>query len=66
MLALFGCPLLEAVIDGYQTEQSLPTGWRGRVGLHQVYPLLAHVVLFGGGYVEQAAVAARQHAGRRR
>ena len=59
MLALFGCPLLAAVIDGYQTERYLLAGWRDRVGLHQLYPLLAHVVLFGGGYVEQAGVAAR-------
>jgi hypothetical protein len=27
--------------------------------LHQLYPLLAHVVLFGGGYVSQTEAAAR-------
>jgi fructosamine-3-kinase len=59
MLALFGCPLLAAVIDGYQTERSLLAGWRGRLGLHQLYPLLAHVVLFGSGYLEQTGAAAR-------
>lgn len=59
MLALFGCPYLDAVIDGYQGRLALRDGWRDRVGLHQLYPLLAHVVLFGGGYASQTAAAAR-------
>jgi fructosamine-3-kinase len=59
MLALFGCPHLDAVIDGYQGEWPLRRGWRERVGLHQLYPLLAHVVLFGSGYVAQTRAAAR-------
>ena len=58
MLALFGCPYLDAVIDGYQQQRPLRDGWRERVGLHQLYPLLAHVVLFGGGYARQAHAAA--------
>jgi fructosamine-3-kinase len=59
MLALFGCPHLGAVLDSYQQQRPLRPGWRERVGLHQLYPLLAHVVLFGGGYATQAAAAAR-------
>ena len=59
MLALFGCPYFEAVIDGYQTHRTLRQGWRERVGLHQLFPLLAHVALFGSGYANQTAVAAR-------
>jgi fructosamine-3-kinase len=58
MLALFGCPFLDAVIDGYQTRRRLRAGWRTRVGLHQLYPLLAHVVLFGGVYLPQTHAAA--------
>ena len=58
MLALFGCPHLETVIDGYRSQRPLQEGWRDRVGLHQLYPLLAHVVLFGGSYAEQARTAA--------
>lgn len=58
MLALFGCPHLEAVIEGYQSHRPLRQGWRERVGLHQLYPLLAHVVLFGGGYASQTMAAA--------
>ncbi|KRE27379.1 fructosamine kinase [Mycobacterium sp. Soil538] len=59
MLALFGCPHLDAVLDGYQSVRPLADGWRGRVGLHQLYPLLVHVVLFGAGYVDQTHAAAR-------
>lgn len=58
MLALFGCPYLAEVVRGYQSVRPLRKGWRDRVGLHQLYPLLAHVVLFGGGYARQAEAAA--------
>ncbi|MFN8032534.1 MAG: fructosamine kinase family protein [Mycobacterium sp.] len=58
MLALFGCPHLGAVLDGYQSRRPLRAGWRERVALHQLYPLLAHVALFGGGYAHQTAAAA--------
>lgn len=58
MLALFGCAHLGDVFDGYQSVRPLAAGWQRRVGLHQLYPLLAHVVLFGGGYVRQAEAAA--------
>jgi fructosamine-3-kinase len=59
MLALFGCPYLDAVLEGYQQVAPLTPGWRDRVGLHQLYPLLAHVVLFGAGYAGQTHAAAR-------
>lgn len=58
MLALFGCPYLGDVLDGYQSVRRLSPGWQRRVGLHQLYPLLAHVVLFGGSYAGQAEAAA--------
>ena len=60
MLALFGCPYLDAVLDGYQDAHPLRAGWRSRVGLHQLFPLLAHVVLFGGGYAGQTEAAAAE------
>ncbi|MFI5506451.1 fructosamine kinase family protein [Mycobacterium sp. NPDC051804] len=59
MLALFGCPHFEAVVEGYESRHLLSEGWRGRVRLHQLYPLLAHVVLFGGSYADQTGQAAR-------
>jgi fructosamine-3-kinase len=39
--------------------RSLRPAWCKRIGLHQLFPLLAHVVLFGGGYAGQAHAAAR-------
>ncbi|MDT0406558.1 MULTISPECIES: fructosamine kinase family protein [Streptomyces] len=59
MLALFGCPELDAVLDGYQEAAPLAGGWRTRVGVHQLFPLLVHAVLFGRGYAEQALAVAR-------
>lgn len=59
MLALFGCPHYDAVLDGYRRVRPLQPGWRDRVGLHQLFPLLAHVVLFGSGYVRRTHAAAR-------
>ena len=59
MLALFGCPHLDSVLAGYERHHRLGTGWRDRVGLHQLFPLLAHVALFGGGYLAQTRAAAR-------
>jgi fructosamine-3-kinase len=59
MLTLFGCPHYEATLAGYQRVRSLKPGWRERIGLHQLFALLAHVVLFGGGHVRQTDVAAR-------
>ncbi len=59
MLTLFGLPHLQAVIEGYRSVHPLRAGWRDRTGLHQLYPLLAHVALFGAGYVEQTLAAAR-------
>lgn len=58
MLALFGFPFLDEALAGYQTVRRLRDGWRDRVDLHQLYPLLAHVVLFGGGYAGQVEAAA--------
>ncbi|GJF26647.1 fructosamine kinase family protein [Streptomyces sp. HO565] len=59
MLRLFGCPHLERILDGYREAAPLADGWAGRVGVHQLFPLLVHAVLFGRGYAEQAVAAAR-------
>lgn len=55
MLALFGLPLLPQVIDAYQEVAPLADGWQDRVGIHQLFPLLVHACLFGGGYGARAA-----------
>jgi len=59
MLDLFGAPHLEVILAAYDEEFPLADGWRERVPLHQVYPLLVHVCLFGGGYAGQLRAAAR-------
>ncbi|MDO0929218.1 fructosamine kinase family protein [Streptomyces sp. TG1A-8] len=59
MLRLFGCPRLDRVLAGYREVAPPADGWRERVGLHQLFPLLVHTVLFGRGYAEQALAAAR-------
>ncbi len=59
MLRLFGCPHLDRILAGYREAAPLAGGWEGRVGLHQLFPLLVHAVLFGRGYAEQAVTAAR-------
>jgi fructosamine-3-kinase len=59
MLHLFGCAHLDAVLDGYRQTAPLADGWSDRIGVHQLFPLLVHAVLFGRGYAEQAVAAAR-------
>jgi fructosamine-3-kinase len=59
MLALFGYPDLERLLTGYTDVAPLAPGWQTRVPLHQLFPLLVHAVLFGGGYGASAAAAAR-------
>lgn len=54
MLALFGAPQLETILAAYDDAAPLAEGWRDRVGLHQLWPLLVHAELFGGGYGRQA------------
>ena len=38
---------------------ALADGWRRRVPLHQLHPLLVHVALFGAAYREKTLDAAR-------
>jgi fructosamine-3-kinase len=69
MLALFGCPQLDRILGAYQEVAPLAPGWPDRVPLHQLFPLLVHTVLFGGGYADSAvaaAVSARRGDPRRR
>ena len=65
MLALFGLPHLPRVLDAYLEASSgtrpLADGWEDRVGLHQLFPLLVHACMFGGGYASRAASAAAHY-----
>jgi fructosamine-3-kinase len=59
MLALFGAPYLEEILRGYTEKVPLADGWRSRVPLHQLHPLLVHACLFGSEYTPQVTAAAR-------
>jgi fructosamine-3-kinase len=62
MLALFGLPHLADVVAGYEEVHPLVPGRRDRQGLHQLYPVGMHAVLFGGGYVAQTEALATRWA----
>jgi fructosamine-3-kinase len=53
MLRLFGAPS-ERVFAAYSEHSPLAEGWRERVELYQLAPLLVHALLFGGSYVAAA------------
>lgn len=50
MMQLFG-GFEEAVFSAYNEFSPLADGWRERVALHQLSPLIVHAIKFGGGYV---------------
>jgi fructosamine-3-kinase len=53
MMRLFG-GFPSAAFAAYAEAFPLAPGHEDRVELWQLYPLLVHVVLFGGGYAGQA------------
>lgn len=63
MLQLFGFPYLREVLAGYENVSPLAEGWRERVEIHQLAPLLLHCVLFrdGYGYLQQILDLARHY-----
>jgi fructosamine-3-kinase len=63
MLALFGAPHLDRILAAYEEHRPLADGWRERVGLHQLHPLLVHAALFGPPYGARAAHTARHYVG---
>jgi len=58
MLSLFGLPQLPRVLRAYDAAAPLADGWEERLPLHQLFPLLAHACMFGGGYAARAASVA--------
>jgi fructosamine-3-kinase len=45
----------------YEEVYPLTAGWQERTALHQIYPVLVHVVLFGSAYIAQASAAMRPY-----
>jgi fructosamine-3-kinase len=56
MMRLFG-GFGESCFAAYDENYPLADGWRDRVVLHQIAPLVVHAVKFGGGYVAAATQA---------
>lgn len=63
MLALFGLAHLDHVFAGYDEASPLADGWRDRLALHALSPLMFHALLFGGGYGARALSVARRYTG---
>jgi len=61
MLRLFGAPS-EDVFCAYEEIAPLAEGWRERVELYQLLPLLVHALLFGGSYRSAAERVAKRYA----
>jgi fructosamine-3-kinase len=62
MMRLFG-GFGERVAAAYAEAHPLAEGHEDRVELYQLYPVLVHVVLFGGGYARSAERILRRFAG---
>ncbi|KQT92094.1 fructosamine kinase [Marmoricola sp. Leaf446] len=60
LLALFGAPHLDRLVAAYDEERPLADGWRDRQPLHQLFPVLLHAAMFGGGYGARAGELARR------
>ena len=59
MMRLFG-GFSPACFAAYAEVWPLAEGWERRVDLYQLYPLLVHVVLFGGSYLASVEAALRR------
>ena len=51
MLQLFG-NISDDTLEAYNNIYPLDKHWQERIDLHQLYPLLVHLILFGGSYYE--------------
>ncbi|AZU00342.1 fructosamine kinase family protein [Brevibacterium linens] len=59
LLALFGTPFLEEIFSGYERAHPMPDGWQEDLPAHSFFALLAHIRLFGRGFLGQTVRAAR-------
>jgi fructosamine-3-kinase len=62
MLRLFGSPS-PRLFAAYEEVAPLAEGWRERVELYQLLPLLVHALLFGGSYAGAVERVAFRYAG---
>ncbi|MGR6089360.1 fructosamine kinase family protein [Brevibacterium sp. CSND-B09] len=59
LLALFGAPFLGEIFSGYEQAHPMPDDWQEDLPAHSFFALLAHIRLFGRGFLGQAVSAAR-------
>jgi fructosamine-3-kinase len=60
MMRLFG-GFGDDCFGAYDDAFPLADGWRDRVALHQIAPLVVHAIKFGGGYVGAATAAIERY-----
>lgn len=60
MTLLFG-GFSKAMFESYNSVYALEKGWQNRVEISQLYPLLVHLVLFGGSYAKQVKAILKKH-----
>ena len=61
MLSLFGSYPVEA-LDHYQNLHPLEKGLNERIDIHQLYPLIVHLILFGKGYLNGVESTLKKYA----
>jgi fructosamine-3-kinase len=61
MMRLFG-GFGPRCFSAYEEISPLAPGWKDRVALHQIAPLVVHAIKFGGGYVAAASQAIAAYA----
>ncbi|MBV7281314.1 fructosamine kinase family protein [Corynebacterium sp. TAE3-ERU30] len=59
MLALFGAPFFDQIVQGYQSISALEENWRELIPLHQMHPLAVHAATHGPSYGRELGAAAR-------
>lgn len=61
MLLLFG-NISQDTIEVYNNIYPLDKHWQERIDIHQLYPILVHLILFGGSYYESVQKILRKYA----
>ncbi len=60
MMKLFG-GFKARTFEAYNATYPLEADWEARIELHQLYPLLVHVNLFGGHYAQSVERIAKRY-----
>jgi len=60
MLLMFGS-ISAQTMDAYNSIYPIEKNWKSRTDIHQLYPLLVHLVLFGGSYLGDVKKTVRKY-----